>query len=171
MWKSGKREASVDLVESEGVAGGRRREVGRRPDDGSLTPDGGGFARRGVACKSGEGLRGVRCSGPADELLERGEEGVCSVGAVVAAVAVTFADNELRGAELGQLGLDCAEGEAAAAGKIAQVELGGGVGEEQAKHFGADFREKNGEQVHGVWLIQSDDWLKQSIKGGKRGKG
>ena len=126
----------------------------------------------GAGRGSGARLSGVGAGGGlADELPERGEKGVGGVGAVVEAVAVALGDNELRGRELGQLGLDGAEGEAAAAGKIAQVELGGGVGEEQAKHFGADFREKNGEQVHGVWLIQSDDWLKQSIKGGKRGKG
>jgi hypothetical protein len=90
------------------------------------------------------------------------------VGSVVETVAVALGDNELRGRELGQLGLDGAEGEAAAAGEIAEVELGGGVGEEEAQHFGPDFREEDGEEVRHDWLIRSDDWIKRSDGRGKR---
>jgi hypothetical protein len=91
------------------------------------------------------------------------------VGAVIETVAVSFADNELRGGELGQLGLDRAEGETAAARQLAQVQLGGGIGEEEAQDLGADLGEEDGEQIHGERLIRTDDWIKQS-EGEARGK-
>ena len=100
--------------------------------------------------------------GLADELSERGEKGVGGVGAVVEAVAVALGDNELCCGELGELGLDRAEGEAAAARQLAQVQLGGGVGEEEAQDLGADFGEEDGEQIHSEWLNQSDDWIKRT---------
>ena len=147
---------SVELVECEGGEHGRRWTVG-----------GGRLAVGGSRCGAGRGsgarLPGVGAGGGlADELPERGEEGMGGVGAVVPAVAVAFADNELRGGELGQLGLDRTEGEAAAAGELAQVQLGGSVGEEQPQDLGADLGKEDGEQIHDEWLKRTDDWIKRT---------
>lgn len=127
-----------------------------------------GGGRCGAARGRGDPILDPWCGGLADELAKRGEEGVGGVGAVVEAVAVAFGDNELRGGEFGEFGLDRAEGETAAAGEFAQVELGGGVGEEQAQDLSADLGEEDGEQIHSEWFNRSDDCIKRTNREARR---
>ena len=70
------------------------------------------------------------------------------VGPVVKAVSVPTDNEQIHSAELAHLLLDGAEGQAAEPGQLAEMELFGRIGKEQAHDLTANFGEDDLEGTH-----------------------
>ena len=70
------------------------------------------------------------------------------VGPVVKAVSVSSGDEQIRTGQLAHLLLDGAEGQAAEPGQLAEMELFGRIGKEQAHDLTANFGEDDLEGTH-----------------------